>query len=737
MTRLDTPRIRPSAVVLLIGIVSVAAWTCGVAEDDDWLACERLEFPCTVAEVPPAVLRDSLALGERAADQLRTGSLASAAAWLRAQAGVVEVLQSRTTVAFRLEGGRRIWLPADLYGRATAVGRAEPGRQPSTNDAAPAWRMALDAARRWLPAPVTLHAQDGEGPARRGGVVGVDGDGDGKLTQRDPREALILVPYPSTYLGEADELRALLETTPGYDFVDSVRVLAGPDASEAAFKTWNDYDLVHLATPTITACWSADEAWLPPTAAPESATAETCTLFLLTGTVVNPALVGDVEPAEAGGSPNSAAPTSYYQSGANDRGLEIFAVNDAAGTLEWRLFAGQRFFRDAYPSGVRRAVVFLNVSNELGLTGIGTVLAGAPARSTVVMWKSKRSVEEAGNVARRLYEMAADGWAPSDIIQSFLKSVPCSGPDGPLCSVSAKVDVDLRIREIVWLRRETEVDPPLVEDGQSLESLMDEPLAVEPAIDVVVDVHGIAPADQSIPVRLDLDGRTILERRLTEAKAVPGDDLTLRLALDDVPIDPRVQDGQVHELEAVVSLPRGGESRYSARLKTIDRTCYWEADVVGPLLNGSYKGAGVRLFRSNRISVLQLDSGSMTGDGPDSDVLTGVTLPLGVPPATGTFAAGESTPIGLFTANGIPASYGEQGVVDLETLRVDSSGQTAEVAGRFQGRFKGAYVNGKGVTSPILISGRFVGRMSGPNGCGSATFRWFDTIPRGGRGGGH
>jgi hypothetical protein len=501
------------------------------------------------------------------------------------------------------------------------------------------------------------------------------------------------------------------------------------------FAAWDGYDLVHLATSSNSVCWTGDEeGWVGPAFGIDTVTEETCVWFLATGVDVANSDVDDRAPAVEGEAPNArGAWTSAYQESLNQRGLEVFALNGADG-LEWRIFASAGFFDAAYPTGVRKALVYLDAGNFWGFQQIAEVIAGSPARSTVVMWRSSRTVDEAWSMAEAFYENAVEGWAPSDIFAGMLSGLQCSGPQGPSCFLTAKVNVDLRIREIVEIRTKARSGRPevLLEDGHALEDLMERPFDVDPKISLVVDVEGIVPADKDISLRLELDGRTIAEKSLAEATVHQREPFDVfRLAFDDVKIRVAVLDGEDHELQAVLTLPRGGESRYAARLSTLDRRCHWDAVIQGPsaLLSGEVTGAGIRLGVYDRFTVLQLDSGRLPDRSANPALITGLTFPLGTPPSRGSFDATDSI-IGLWSGLGVPAGYTNRGAVDVSELRVSNESGALEIAGQFYGEFKGLLVGSEFVEGNTVVQGRLIGQLNTEGFCGSKAFRWFDAIPR-------
>jgi hypothetical protein len=644
--------------------------------------CERLNFPCTLADVTIGTLRHSLALGKIVADRIQTEDSSSIAAWVQAQLDVVEVLHDETTVAFRLAGGRRLWVSRDLLqpersGDLHPSGGAHPVQTGPRSTGAPTrgWSVRrrppvrprqdrLQAALSLVPLPVVLRAQEsgtGGSKPRRGGVVGQDLTGDGKINQRDKRLALILEPPADHSNGLA--VQQLLEGVAAYK--DGVVYLKGAEAGVEQFTNWDAFDVVHVDTTATSPCVERSD---------DPASGRECYWLLETGTAVSAEKLDGLSPTLSGeyigtnpfeGTPDE--PGDDFREAMSEQGLEIVADLGENG-LEWRLFVSKWFFGVAYPNGVRRAVVFLNIPNKQNAVGLVRILAGSPGRSTVVRWEVNNSVDERASVAAWFYQLAVQGYSAGDIITgpSLAPPPPCAdAPTGSFCGTGL-VEADLRIREIGTLltsRRLFEA-PRVIEDGRGLETLM-EGWSDPPEINVTVDIDGIlrdegdaelvgdgqsasgAPPDPNAPVRLELDGKPIAEHRLSEAKPIGGGPpYRLRLPFDRVPLQMALEDGREYALEAVVTLPRGGESRYEARLPYHATFVDYSGSITGHFTPDT---TGFRLWPRGDIPPGQC-FWELHLKGKDGDMVDVYGL-LPKPPGPGTYPVTATPPGGI----GLPA----------------------------------------------------------------------------------
>jgi len=168
---------------------------------------------------------------------------------------------------------------------------------------------------------------------------------------------------------------------------------------------------------------------------------------------------------------------------------------------------------------------------------------------------------------------------------------------------------DMRIREIVRLLHprlpsddfnlaDTGLDQAQVRDGDDLSRLLvGEAGDGEPdLLRVTVEVEAIKPEQaDATKVHLELDGQQIGEPRSVAEGAPTGltesegrvDASTHRIDFENVPVGKDLEPGKEYELEAVVSLPEKGESRYAARLTTEVCRSKMQGDLEGSLGGGN------------------------------------------------------------------------------------------------------------------------------------------------------
>jgi hypothetical protein len=712
-------------------LLATACWTGCAANSDSAgrkpLPCERLGFPCTLAEVAPETLRSSLALGEIVAERLAREDTGSLAHWIETQPGVVEVLHDEDTVAFRLEGARRVWLNRDLL---------QPRKPPSAARwAAPG--AGLPSAGVLLASAVAI-APTPQQQKRRGGIVGQDTDGNGKINQRDERKALIL--EPDALFGDSEPgagppgsnegtfIEQILEKLPAYK--DRVSVRRGQAAGIDAFRHWNDYDVVHVAGRSLAHCLYDGEG------------EETqCSWMLATGS----ALARDP--------PDPLA--EYKRDLYNLKGLEISAVSGDR-PFEWRVFVTDRFFQRVYPEGVRRALIFLDARNAVDAKSIPRQLAGSG--STVVWMRDDWSDSQYVDVGEAVRENAAvhELWVPAfydylaagysaldSVLSVFCSSDGCAGfaPD-------IEATTDLRIREIVSLREAPglssslfdedvrfafaqQVAPrPLLLDGMENGVLV--PTATGSKLRVYTSVEGIAKADiGQVVARVELDGQPVAEHRF-DSRDAKGPTTTGRYGFlfEDVPIRRRLENGAEYTLEAVATLPGGGQSRYEIRLPYHDTVVLYSGDITGgfapqkpqPLriwADGNspiyaYNGSPV-VGCSWQLAVLGKDGDSLLLSGMLPSLGSGVNLPQ---PPSGPSSIGSEVinsygganlkpyqvkarmlpacPLRADCRAGLPWADGRSGIVHFDTLSPDHA------IGSFGVNFKE-----NGGTTHYQVYGRF------------------------------
>lgn len=92
-------------------IANSILWGNTVGDPSATLACEREGYPCSFAEVDPAVFDQSDQLADEIFLRLDNGEpIADVLTWVEGQAGVVEAIASQVAIRFRMAGGRPIWV---------------------------------------------------------------------------------------------------------------------------------------------------------------------------------------------------------------------------------------------------------------------------------------------------------------------------------------------------------------------------------------------------------------------------------------------------------------------------------------------------------------------------------------------------------------------------------------------------------------------------------------------------
>lgn len=177
------------------------------------LACSTDGYPCTLADVPPAVLDGTLSTLALAAALPQLTDPDSALAWLAARPDMAEAQAEDGVVRFRLAGG------------------------------APAWILDLTGTLPSEPAA----------PQGAKSVVGEDTDGNATVDNRDAKRALVLAPFLWQFhpYDESDLLAGQIRGLRGY--ADDVVFHGNENESSrdvlySDFLDWDDYDLVYLST---------------------------------------------------------------------------------------------------------------------------------------------------------------------------------------------------------------------------------------------------------------------------------------------------------------------------------------------------------------------------------------------------------------------------------------------------------------------------------------------------------
>jgi hypothetical protein len=196
------------------------------------LDCETLHYPCSNADVDPAVRARSLELARTAAADISAGATTNHVIdVLRADHQIAEADADADAVRFRLNGGRPVWV----------MSRPDQAAAEAPVDAP--WNRAVT--------PATHAVQRGDQRARvdLARVVGTD---------PNAKTAIVLAPYAFVPNGGASEqVAAILKKTRGY--ASGVTFLANEtlDATNVSTNTYahlGGHDVIFIDTPSGTIC---------------------------------------------------------------------------------------------------------------------------------------------------------------------------------------------------------------------------------------------------------------------------------------------------------------------------------------------------------------------------------------------------------------------------------------------------------------------------------------------------
>jgi len=511
----------------------------------DPLRCEREGFPCVWAEVDSAVLRRTLELGEELLARLDTEAPTVAAAYAESLDGMAEAVPTEGGLFFRLDGGRRVWVIYDDGHPHRGPGRvlsATGARSPAGGDLRPARSSFARLDYSGVSAPAALQ------------VVGKDRDDNDKINQKDLRRVLILDPYRWEFVeagpyNQGRATKALFDDSEAYS---EVVLLEDKEADIGSFLGWEKYDVIHVATHGGNACGDV----LP---------GETlCRDFVLfSGETIDP---GSMTPEEAGS----------FEWFANLQGIELSVSKkkadhkDAAPDGLWHLGANYDFFKSTYPDGLEKAFVFMDACNSLATFTSSLLIHGEG--TTVMGWLPAIDAFVAEEVSLKLYEAMLDEGIHVYEARQRLVDAGLIGQvqiEGTSASqLGMFTNGGHRLREIVTLIKPDAAGPaagdPLV-DGDDLTELIEGQLGdgEDERLIVLADVEGIDPDQVALTrVRLHLDDEPVSEWiGLDPSNKM---DKRYRVVFDGIPIFEDLQPDQEYDLEAVVELPEGGRSRYSA-----------------------------------------------------------------------------------------------------------------------------------------------------------------------------
>lgn len=641
--------------------------------------CKRLDYPCAAADVDPAVAREGIRIADGVLDRFNRDGGEEALEWLRAQPRVVHVLGDGRAFRFRLEGGRPVWvLTAQALGYADgSTSMAVPPPASTDPSAAGFTNVAglLLSAGRWLAAEAAATSFEALPPAPLVEVVGRDRDGDGKVSNRDPRHALILDPFhwewsrlTSYSYREGDEVRRMLLATSGFA-EGEVRYLRDHEATESAFTGWDKYDVVHFSGHGHQLCEH-----------------DACFSALFTGDTVSSSGVFDDSDLGLG---RETGVMEVWDPVTDERlrkrhvavGREWFEAHYAhgklSGTLVYLSGCGTMNPGSAFLPDFLASLLGDSGATAIGWTG---VVPGAPAQAAALAFyeQADKSAQRAGEV---LSNMQKDG---------FTAAVNSEGGRVALRAGSARGEgftrAPARLREVVALH--VPVAGRMTDGPQPRKVLRGSPGDARNdtlSVDVVLEGVQASELDQW-SVDLVLGGR-VIRRGLTPADGRVEGRYRYRIPVRDIDIGGDLVEGRSDTLEAVARLPEGGESRYIVLVR--GATCYWTADVTG-LRSGHLEGPGVKVRPTPVAMGVNLYAVAADGRTYGPNDPSALTFSLHEEPDVGSFTLGEHSLMTLWGGGSLVLSYSQTGSLQLTTVKHDErSGELIGVEGEFTVEFPG------------------------------------------------
>lgn len=435
-------------------------------------------------------------------------------------------------------------------------------------------------------------------------VTGRDRDRDGAVNNRDERYALVLSPLSSSYGSmEGDTVEVTLDAWPDYE--NRVTHLVGNDADRAAFANIRAFDVVHVVTDARRRCAPGGKA-------------DTCRTYLALGEIADPAsvLVGD---------------------DLDEPGL-VYGVHRTDGEARYHLAASDIWFAHALPDEQAQNLVFLSVGTGDSYERFRSSIMGPTAgsvRNVMLAWDAA--------IDRSDPTIAADyAAAMRDVYAHATTNGMTTGEAMAMAGVPGVSEVGIRIREVVTLLN-PETEEPLV-DGERytrwLRGELDD--AERDDIGVGLLIEGM-PEGVDPPFTVTLDGKpatVVSSERASEGPYWFVEAARLR-------VDP-LESGRTYELEAIIELPEGGESRY-----VTDVTFpLWQMTISGSEHGGHYTGqVAVASWLSEGQPVTLSFASEEDVDFEQPQVYALLTTEELADFAPGTFTLNENSPGTIVVAN--------------------------------------------------------------------------------------
>jgi hypothetical protein len=495
--------------------------------------CERLDYPCTFADVDAAILDRTVELADDTSTQLASGAgIEQVAAGLADQHGVVDVTNDAHAIRFRIDGGRAVWVVDATRADSFAAGNA-----PTSSSVPPSEARDMDARAPTGRTTATLASLQHE-PISADLAARVVG------TSPEQKSAILLSPFSwiSPAQDSTSEIATMLEGTRGYGGRVTHRANDTERATNVTVESFLDLDgnsVVFVRSTGASICRGEGDD-------------EYCH-----GLIAAQSLPGkDLAPLRS----NRLV------------GVELMKWNDG-----WDMGIGADFFSTYYPNGISHAFIFFNVPDLLAI-GLMTTVPGP--YSTFLFWRGERPTGAASAVAVKVMRRMAEGGVTARTMARELASdFVLDGAE--LAGLGAAEGGSDRIREIVWLRdpdsmATLESGAHIAIDGETGDGEPD-------VIPFLVDVDGLTDEEADhTDLIVQVDDDELSENMLASQAAEKIDENTWRFR-GEVQLARDLADGQKVKLRAFVQLgDEGGLSSHTVEAvvgsDSIDIGTVWEGD---------------------------------------------------------------------------------------------------------------------------------------------------------------
>ena len=471
------------------------------------MACLREAYPCSFAEVPLEVVERSLALSEAVVQQIAAGTpAADAAAQLRAQPDIADVIQDGPVIVFRVQGGRPMIVDA--------TGEQETLTDPSAPSTGGTGSAAVPALRQSLAAAPTDQLVAGSGPQRR---------------------ALVLSPfrYEAGFGHAGEQIAAALSGVRGY--AGQVTYLATmqahqPQVTVDTLTRLTEYDVIHVDTHGGMICKDK------PADKDPKEKAKTCadgiTDFLV---------------------------QRFHGTAADLQALSHPGIVHYRGRQHASIAVTADFFHHHYPQGLGDRLFILGSCNTFR-PDLAQAIAGD--RGVFLSWDGFTDFALVRDTGLALVERLGQGLSVGEAFDRL----PAFTPENPLAQgrfrrTQRQLGGDLRIRDLLTVR--DRIGGALVDDGVAIDVVHRPEDGLQDQLDLEFIVDGVTPERLAqFAVNLVIDGQVIGHLDLAKV-GEPVGAFSYRVA-GPVPLPYDAQHGQAVKLDFWIPLPDMGESRYAA-----------------------------------------------------------------------------------------------------------------------------------------------------------------------------